>query len=176
MQVISSLRQARSLLTPEGAEVLTAEIDFQLGPRMGIAIHGVHGHITTINSTLAALDDEITGRNNFQTLHLETGTVEDPLNIAAEDAFDIDTEIFWRQDHSMNAIWNSVAGDGAGLSVELQPNTPVWYPEPILTARNITHRAEAVVGDVDSVCGVLIWYKYVEFSLNEMGLLLARRS
>ena len=176
MQIISSQRVARSLLTPEGAEVLTAELDFQLGPRMGIQILGVTGHIIQVNTSLASLPDEISGRNNFQTLHFETGVVENPLNLAAEDAQDIDTEIFWRQDHVQNIIHSSVATEGSALAIETQPNCPVWFPEPMLSARNITHRAEAAVADVDSVMGILLYFKYVEFSLSEMGLLLARRS
>lgn len=177
MQEISGLRHARSLLTPEGTEVLTTELDFQLGPRMGIAIYSVLGHLTGfINTSLGSLADEINSRNIFQTLHLETGTVEDPLDSAAQDAYDIDTEIFYRQDFTQQFYHDTTAGEGKALSTSVTPNGLVTFPEPILTARNITHRAEALVADVDGICGVLIAYKYVEFSLSEMGLLLARRS
>lgn len=172
---LTGLRVARSILTPEGTETLTTEIDFQLGAQIGIAIHGVYGSITGFNSSLAAQDDSSQNRTIEQTLHLETGLVEDPLDSAADDAFDIDTEIFYRQDLSMLHIWNSVAGDGAGITLSLTPSSTVWFPRPINSARNITHRANATVGDVDGVANILVYFVYVEFSLSEMGLFLARR-
>ena len=174
---VSGLRVARSLLTPEGAQVLTQEIDFQLGARMGIEIHGIYGGISGAeDASVAALDDSITTRNGLQTVHLETGVVEDPLDSAAEDAFDIDTEIIWRQDITQSTIWTSVVTEGAGLAYIVTPVNTVWFPEPIQSARNITHRAEAVVADGDFRMNILIYFKYIQFSLREMGVLMARRT
>lgn len=173
---ISGMRTASSIVTPEGAETVTQEIDFQLGAQVGIQILGVYGAITGFNSTLAAQDDSSQNRTAEHTLHLETGALETVLDSAADDAFNIDTEVFYRQDWSEHHIWNSVAGDGAGLTETLTNSNTIWFPRPVYSARNITHRGNATVADVDVVCNVLLYYTYVEFSLAEMGLFLARRT
>lgn len=176
MQEISGLRFAQSYLTPDGDEELSQVIDFQLGPRMGIAIHWVLGTIDGILdddpavSTTAFLNHTV-----VQALHLETGTIENVLNQVGEDTTDIDTEVFFRQvadtTHSYDTTNHKVA-----LSVHITPSSVVYYPEPVLSARNLTHSAEAKIANAAGNCHVLIAYKYVEFSLSEMGLLLARRS
>ena len=63
----------------------------------------------------------------------------------------------------------------ASLTLQVTPSGLVTYPREIFTARNITHRAVQSSTNGDSVCSVLIFYTFVEFTLAELGLILARR-
>lgn len=169
---ISNIRVARSFLTPAVAEAISAEMDFQLGIRQGIKIHAVLGTLPLISPNPGVAHSNQTV---FHTLHMETGTLEDPLDGAGQDAINIDTEIFYRQEGISHSLVTAAAGAGYALSVH--PTEMVVYPVPILVARNITHRAESV-GIAGSSYGaiVYIYYNYVEYTAAEMGILLARRA
>lgn len=172
-RIISGLRFARSFLSPAGVQVAQAELDFQLATRQGIAIYAILGNMTNYgNSGLLGTNEE--SNPVVQTVHLETGALEAPLNAAGEDAVNIDTEIFYRQD--LVLIGMAEAGGAGSYQASVTPNGLVSYQEAVLSARNITHRAETVEAAMLAECEVTIHYKYVEFSRSEMGVLLARRS
>ena len=174
---ISGLRIARSFVTPlDPAVPITRELDFQLGPRQGIAIHAVLP--TWALSSLAGSPSptNTTFHNGNQTLHLETGSLETVPDDADEDEDTIDSEVFMRQDLSVGGNDDSTTEFRASLSIAITPSGLITYPRPIFAARNITHRA--IVSNVlmDSNAHVIIFYVFVEYSLSELGLILARRT
>lgn len=169
---ISGLRVARSLVTPIGAAVAQNELDFQLAVRQGIAIHAVlgFGQFVPVSSTTWAMF------RAHQHLHLETGTVEVLPDAAGDDEVNVDTEIFWAQWFTALVQDEAATRGGSAGSTNVVPSGLITFPVPILSARNITHVGETVTTSHSLEATVLIYYHYVEFSLAEMGLLLARRA
>lgn len=168
MRELTGMRFARSFLTPAGTEVLSAELDFQMGPSMGIAIHAIQGYATDIDGGDPATIGTMSG---LQTLHLETGPLEDaPIN-PADDEQNIDTEIFYAHSVGTREMDTTV-----GLASQSQGNGLREFREPVIAVRNITHRAETVGTNAAVGFGVLISYKYVELTPNEFVLQLAKRS
>ena len=171
---ISGLRIARSFVTPAGAEV-SRELDFQLGARQGIAIHQVIGTTMVGVGGLISAATQASDRG-VQTLHLETGSLETVPDLEGEDEDTIDSEIFYRQDYSRFGNDDVTTEFRASAALLLSPNDPVAYPQPILTARNITHRGITSSSNNSALFSVIILYTFVEFSLSELGLILARRT
>lgn len=170
---ISALRIASSILTGAGAQVLTAELDFDLGIDQGIEIFGVLGNVIEVSdSTLVAADDALNNVAGLQTLHLETGALSDPLDAGGDDAVRIDTEIFYRQDALAVVQNHATAQAGAGIVVT--PAGLLTFPVPILTARNITHRLESLATDQNVIMAVLVYYRFVDLETNEQVFLLQR--
>ena len=88
----------------------------------------------------------------------------------------IDTEYIYRQDFlGLNQTEAATRG-GSGYAIMVTPSGLVTFPTPFLSARNITHRAESVAANNSMGFEVLIYYNYIEFSLAEIGFLLARRN
>ena len=172
---ISGLRIARSFVTPTEAAV-SRELDFQLGARQGIAIHAVLGDlaIEPTNATLAVTTQAYFG--STQTLHLETGSLEAVPDAAGEDEDTIDSEIFYRQALAIGANDDVSTEFRASLAMTVTPSGIVVFPRPIFTARNITHRGITSSAALDANGHVILYYVFVEFSLSELGLLLARRT
>ena len=57
------------------------------------------------------------------------------------------------------------------------PSAPVIYNPPLFAARNLTHRGETTNSALANVTLVVtIYYRFVKFSLSELGLILARRT
>jgi len=174
-RVISGLRIARSLVTPAGSgDVVTRELDFQLAADAGIQIEAVLGMGDFLDTSPAPSDTVLVGAIGAQTLHLETGAIEDLPLVAAEDADDIDTEIFWAQTFShVVQVPATAGGGGSGLSVT--PSGLVTFARPIQSARNISHSGKTEAAGQNGNFGVLIYYRYIVFTNAELGLLLARR-
>ncbi len=173
-QEISGLRIARSFLSPTDA-VVTRELDFQLGARQGIAIQGVLGGMTPDPNAVAISS---AGMQHFvanHTIHLETGSLEVVPDAVAEDEDTIDSEVFYRQDMYIGGNDDSTTEFRASLAVLVSPGGIVTFPRPIFTARNITHRGISGTVSLDVLCHVIVYYVFVEFSLAELGLILARR-
>lgn len=170
---ISGIRIARSFITPTDTEVLR-ELDFQLGARQGIQIHEVLGSVIIDPANYTPSATAVTVFNALHTLHLETGSLETVPDAAGEDEDTIDSEVFYRQELIVGAIDEPTAQGAFGALVV--PPGAVSYPRPILTARNITHRGISGNAALDVLCHVTILYTFVEFSLAELGLLLARRA
>lgn len=171
---ISGLRIARSLVTPTGAAVVSRELDFQLGADQGISISAVLGGGEAHDDSPAASDTVPALVTATQSLHLETGTLESFPFAGAADEDDIDTEIFWAQSLFGQFQIPATAGGGGGWGA-VTPNGLVTFAEPILTARNITHRGETLTTGQQSNSWVLIYYHFVIFTNAELGLFLARR-
>ena len=174
-RIVSGQRIARSFLSPTGAaNEVTQELDFQLGARDGIRINAVLGYGHFHDDSPATSDTVPAQSTATQTLHLETGATEDLPDVAAEDGFDIDTEIFYAQMYGQVIQVPATAGGGGG-ALTVTPNGLVTFPIPIDSPRNIIHKAVTVGADQDLEAGVLIYYHFVEFSTSELGVILARR-
>lgn len=173
-QIISGLRVARSMVSPTGAATVSRELDFQLGAAQGIEISAVLGGGHLYDNSPGTSDTVPASDPAVQTLHLETGTLEDFPLIAAEDEDDIDTEIFWAQSWGMYFQVPATAGGGGG-NVIVMPSGLVTFAEPIRTARNITHAGKTEQTDQFLDAWVLIYYHYIQFTNAELGFLLARR-
>lgn len=174
-QEISGLRIARSYITPTNSEVQRT-IDFQLGVRQGISIEGVVGSIQPDPAGYAAGTNiqEVYTANH--TLHLQSGSLEGVPDAAAEDEDTIDSEVFYRQDLSVINNDDATTEFRGAASQVVVPNGVWTPPRPIFSARNITHRGITGDADLDTLCHVIIYFVFVEFSLSELGLILARRS
>ncbi len=172
---ISGLRIARSFISPTDAEV-SRVIDFQLGARQGIAIEGVLGTMavdpvaTAISTSVQVLTEGV------HTLHLESGSLETVPDAAGEDEDTIDSEVFFRQQLFFGGNDDVSTEFRASLSHEVNPNGLITFPKPIFAARNITHRGIGTAAAMDFLAHVIIYYTFVEFSLAELGLILARRT
>jgi len=176
-KAISGTRFARSMVTPIGAQVVSRVLDFQLGPRMGLEIYSVQGSVSRLGTgTLGTVDNAtIAVTQGQQTLHMETGALEDIPIKAGEDADDIDTEIFYQYGLYVTGVNSGIVGEGASLAIVSGPGYVVYNPT-LFVARNITHRGETVNANEEANFSVLIQYRYIEFTDAEMGILLARRS
>jgi len=172
-QVISGPRQARSFVTPTGAAVVTRVIDFNFAADQGIQIFAVLGSVDAQDTSPVASDTAVVQIPVAQSLHLEEGTIEDVPFVDADDADEIDTEVFFSQQVAGAVQIPATAGGGGGNGASGTLYVP--YIKPILVARNITHRGETQTTGQFGHCAVLIFYEYVRFSLQELGLILARR-
>jgi len=172
--ILSGTRQARSMLSPSNA-VLTQEIDFGVAARQGIEVLGVLGTIGIANITISATF--ASNRHGQQSVHLETGTLEDIPFDVAEDAYLSDTEVIFEQRlHTHHQSVGGAAGDGGSANSFVTPTGLIDLRGlGVYSARNLTHRAEASA-NIEVVFDVLIYYRYVEFSLGELGFILARTS
>ena len=171
---ISGLRIARSFITPTNVAV-SRELDFQLGARQGIAIQGILGALTLDPGNISISAAGITFFVANHTLHLETGSLETVPDAAGEDEDTIDSEVFYRQDLAMGGNDDVSTEFRASLAIHVSPNNLVTFDRPIFTARNITHQGITSSGSLDTLAHVIIYYVFVEFTLSELGLILARR-
>ncbi len=171
---ISGLRIARSFISPTDSEVARV-LDFQLGARQGIAISSVLGDVVIDPAGFTPSTSTITAFNGVHTLHLESGSLETVPDAVAEDEDTIDSEVFYRQQMSFVGNDDATTEFRASSAVSVMPSGIVNYQKDILTARNITHRGISTAGALDLLCHVTIYYTFVEFSLAELGLILARR-
>jgi len=171
---ISGLRVARSFITPTETRV-TRELDFQLGARQGIAIHQVVGSMFVDGSQGPPSTAAQAFFEGNHTLHFETGSLETVPNAAGEDEDTIDTEQFYRQDIGVGANDDVSTEFRASCAISVTPSAPVNFPRPLYTARNISHSGQTNASAFDMNAHVLLYYVFVEFSLAELGLLLARR-
>ena len=174
-RIISGQRIGRVFGTPTGSANVETEIDFQLGPRQGVQIESVLGHGIFRDNTPTPSDTAVVASRGVQSLHLDTGTLETVPMEVGDDEVTIDSEIFYIQTYQHLALVGSTNTFGAGMGMMVLPNGLVVFPEPILAARNITHRVESIGADVFLEAGLIFYYKYVEFSVQELGFLLARR-
>lgn len=171
MQVISGLRIARSYITPINA-VSSRELNFNLSTRQGIQIQSVLG---IINPLVHSIGSSQGLHDCVQTLHLETGSLETVPNGAGADEDTVDSEIFFVQNFSRLANDDPTTEFRASAAQMVQPSGVIDYPDPILSSRNITHRAVGNVSVADYGCHIMVFYKFVEFTLSELGVILARR-
>lgn len=165
----------RSMLSPTGAaNEVTAELDFQLAAGLGIEIFSVMGWGNLHDDSPAVSDTVPFTAIAHQSLHREAGETEDLPDAAGEDAFDIDTEVFWNQFFVQQGVMGSTVTFGASASLTVMPSGITVFERPVLSARNITHKAVTIGADQDLECGILFEYRYVKFSQAELGALFAR--
>lgn len=174
-EILSGPRQARSTVTPNGANVVAAVLDFNFAADQGIEISAILGTGLVTDQNPTPSDTAVTAVRGAQSLHLEEGTIEDIPIIAGEDEVQIDTEVFFAQEFGGSFMVGSTNTFGGGGN-STPGNLYVEYRDPVLVARNITHRGETIATGLDGVFHLLIFYRYVRFSLAELGLVLARRS
>jgi len=163
------------MVTPSGAAVVTRVLDFNFASNQGIEITAVLGSVVAFDASPAVSDTVPVKIPIAQSLHLEEGTIENIPFGDGEDADEIDTEVFFHQVEQgmfQTGTTNTFGPGGTGASGSLY----VPYKDPVLVARNITHRGEALSTGQEGACHVLIFYHYVVFSNAELGLILARRS
>lgn len=154
--------------------MVTRELDFQLSPRGGIEITQVIGTIADFTVTETTDTLELGG---VQTLHLETGALETVGSIAAADEDTIDSEILYRQDMVALIQEEAATRGGSHSSMLVTPSGPVIYNPSVFAARNLTHRGEGLDAGITNITFVMvIHYRFVEFSLSELGLIFARRT
>ncbi len=174
---ISGLRIARSFITPDAADTAVERVlDFQLGARQGIAIAAVLPTWTVAVEAGPISSSVQVFLNGNQTLHLESGSLETVPDGIGDDEDTIDSEVFMRQDAILAGNDDAATEFRASLAIVINPNGLITFPKPILTSRNITHRAIVNGATFDSACHVIIYYTFVEFTLAELGLILSRRT
>jgi len=171
---ISGARQARSFVTPTGGAIASRVIDFNFASDQGIEISAVLGMVQAVDSSPTPSDTAPVAIQVASTLHQEEGTIEDVPFADGEDADQIDTEVFFELTASGMFQTGTTNTFGAGGN-SAQAVLYLPYVRPILVARNITHRGETGATGVNGRCSILIFYHYVRFSLQEQGLILARR-
>lgn len=167
-QAITDWRTARSFIGALGSAE-GAELDFNIGTQEAIEIASVAGNLGfgTITSGSSILT-----RLAQQSLRIEDGTVEIlAIDETSPDAFDNDSEVVFEQ------FLNGIAFDGSseGAAAINGVNLVVKFAEPILSPINPTHHV-INSGSVSAVAAVLlIEYRYVRLSLNELAFQFARR-
>jgi len=173
VQVISGLRVARSYISPVGITAEIQEIDFQLGARQGVAIHAV---LATMNFQALNVSSSVQTIANFiQSLHLEVGALE-TLEFGTTDEVTVDSEIFFRQEMTYVGNDDLTTEFRSAAAMVISPAGLITFAEPILTSRNITHQGDGSVATWSVGMHITLYYKFVEFSLSELGVLLARRA
>jgi len=171
--IISGPRTARSNVTPSNA-VVSRVLDFNFASDQGIEITAVLGNMRCEDLSPGASDTIPVHIPLMQTIHLEEGTVEDIPFGDGDDADEIDTEIFFQQEITGQFQIPATAGGGGGNAASGTLYLP--YRDPVLVARNITHRGESSGAGQTGHASILIFYHYVRFTTSELGLILARRN
>lgn len=172
-RIISGLRVARSYVTPAGTTAVERTLDFQLGARQGIQIEQMVGSIEILDVIESTDTDNYNGNH---TLHLESGSLEVVADAAAEDEDTIDSEIIYRQGASLIVQEEAATRGGSAVAFMVDPTSPIIFSTPLFVARNPTHRGITKSTNFSVGCHLTIYYKFVEFSLGELGLILARRT
>lgn len=167
-RVISDWRTARSFIGAAATEE-SAELDFNIGTREAIEISGVLGTM----ARTAGVETGVAPATSEQSLHIESGTIE-ALNStgAAADQFESDSEVIYQQVLSVIAFNGTTEAAGA---ISLTPSGLVVFPEPILSPINLTHRVDNEAAQSDVGATLLIYYRYVELTSNELAFQFARR-
>jgi len=166
---ISDVRVCRSFIGGALAStVVTQEIDFDISVQQAIevfAVYAVFGQ-TAVTIPTSMPDTQFA----HVSLHREQDAIVAPNNIPADaDELDIDSEViaeFFNQASLMDGSTEAAAG-------WVPSNHAFVYPQPLLTARNLTHRTETDAAfSVASI--LLIHYRYVKLSAQETVLMFGR--
>jgi len=170
---LTAMEFATSLLTPT-AQTLTAELDFQLSAREAIEIMSIYGNVVDVVDASTSAGSVTPG---VQTVHMETGALEDPLNADGDDAVRLSSEIIYRQD--VINFEGGAATVGTAQSIIVTPNAPVVFNDGkgngLLSGLNLTHRAENPSTGIRNSLQVTIAYFRVRISDREAVALFSRR-
>lgn len=165
---ITDWRTARSQIGALGAAEGN-ELDFNIGTQEAIEIASIAGHLAFGTITSAAT---ILTRLAQQSVRIEDGTVETlSLDETDADAFDNDSEVIF--EHFLNGIaFDGTTEGGAAID---GVNYERVFAEPILSPINLTHHVinEGSVSAVTAV--VIIEYRYVRLTTQELAFQFARR-
>lgn len=168
-KAISDFRVARSFIGNTATEE-SVELDFNIGTREAIEIAAVLGLMGATANTEATTVTPVIAE---QSLHVEDGTIEAlGSSAASNDAFDNDSEVIFAQ------VMNMITFNGtteAAAAMDVNPSGLVTFPEPVISPINLTHRADNDGASLDVACTLLIYYRYVELSDQELAFQFARR-
>lgn len=171
-RAIGGLEIASSYLTPSAA-TLTALLDFNLSEREAIEIFWIQGLFSTIVDASLAVGVQY---NAMNTLHMETGSLDDPLDADGDDEVRISTEILFKQ--TLNVTQHQATNQGLD-GVIITPSEPVSYVDGkgngLLSVINLTHRAEIPTTDVRIHMEIRMLYRKVKITPAEAVRLLTRR-
>jgi MFS superfamily sulfate permease-like transporter len=159
---------ARSFIGAVGAAE-SQTLDFNIGTQEAIEIASVSGHLGFGTITSAAT---ILTRLAQQSLRIEDGTIEIlSLDETDVDVFDNDSEVIFEQ--FLNGIaFDGTTEGGAALS---GVNFEKVFRTPILSPINPTHGVINEGSVSAAAATLLIEYRYVRLSLNELAFQFARR-
>lgn len=168
---LTGMRIARSQIDNPGTGSENQEIDFNLSTNQGIKVLGVEGMIQSppvpsAGSSSGAVQALVTEPGTIDTTFLNPGA-------AGSDAVESDDlQNIFIQYHYFASTPEGTNG-GIGTYGEVQPNGLVVFPEPLLIATNLRHFADVTTTTYNLM--VVVYYKYVEFSRDELAFLFARR-
>lgn len=166
---ITDWRTARSFIgLGVVSSVESVELDFNIGTQEAIEISGIQGGLQPFSVVSAAT---IVPLIMQQSIHVEDGTLE-TLSIDATDAdqFDNDSEVIFEQRAGLIAFDGTTEG-GAALEGF---NKSYKFARPIISPINLTHRGENN-GACTGIAVVIIEYRYVRLSTQELAFQFARR-
>jgi hypothetical protein len=165
---ITDWRIARSQIGAVGAAE-QAVLDFNIGTAEAIEIASVAGKLALGTITSAST---ILARTAQQSLHIEDGTIVVlAIDETDADAFDNDSEVIFEQ------LLNAIAFDGTteGAAAIDGVNFTKTFAKPILSPINLTHAVKNE-GSVTAVVAILlIEYRYVKLTTQELAFQFARR-
>lgn len=170
-QALSDVRIARSVIghTTSAGTAQTQELDFDFGVQEAIEIFGVMGLILPDSTAVVAFASMLA----IQSLHLEDDALTTvPDDDGDADLFETDSEICYMQEHHQHLLDGTTE---AGASAYINPTGLVVFPEPILSAANMTHRTISDHANLDFAGTLLIHYRYVKLNFNELAFAIARR-
>jgi len=173
---ISGPRYAQSYLTQGTADTnATAEIDFDISEGLGVEIMQVQGSFADLDRTgAAAATNEMVA---MQSLHLETGIVEDASVLEPDNAeVRTDSEVFWHQYGHVHHLEDNTNNQGG---IGIMQSEGLWMPHPDLRpviVRNITHRLRIDDSALEADAIVRITWRYVRLSNSEQMTILTRRT
>ena len=166
---ISDVRIARSFIGIAAASSEEEqEFDFDLGVQQAIEVFAVLAGLgdVTVTTTTSLVSTFV-----HQTLHRETQTLFSPNNVPGDaNQLDIDSEIMAEFFHNYMTV-DSAEGDAAAFASN---DSSFIYPAPILSSRNLTHRAETDA-NISAAVFMHLHYRYVRLTASEAVLLFGRQ-
>lgn len=168
---LTGWRDARAVRLAVAGGVETEELDFGLGPRMGIELGAVMFGLWMPVFTAASA---MISYAAYLSLHAETGTLE---SLIAE-GHRLDTEVlheaawlFTAQDEAATR-----GGSAASHGWSSPPERHYSNDHKMYLVQNATFRVESSNGNLSLTSAfVRVTYRFVTFTDAEMGFLLARR-
>lgn len=172
---LTNVRIATSLVTHEGGSTATEqEIDFELATQEAIEIFAVLGVPTSLEN-FTSTGATIQAPSGIQTLHLEDDNPRDVgFEISATDVVFLDDEVIYEQSVMALELEDDTNGVGVG-GLAVTPNQLIVFPQPVLSARNLTHSVVTSTTNIDFVGQLFIHYRYVRLTQTELAFAIASR-
>lgn len=173
-RAISNVRVASDVITHEGGTTPTErEIDFDLGLNEAIEIFGIVGLVNSFATYTVGTSPG--ADSGVQALQLDPDNPRDIAHLTSDtDITFLDEEAIFMQ--AVQAIgFNDTTNGTGGLATTVTPNGLVTYPEQILSAINPSHTIVTNGADLDFVGTLMIHYRYVQLTQQEIAFQVARR-